>query len=172
MFAYGTLALMFVVWAIVFYAGSSLQSSAAHRADELKTARQQSNRTAFGDRLRVLAAETKAEREQLERIAGMEIISIVNMIENAGRAAGVPATVSDALPETPAIDLPAEKRLVPVAFVVKSSGSFVDIIHMVELLELLPLPSAVSQMELERDKDGTWIANIKVRVFTAASVSL
>jgi len=163
---------MIAGWAIVWYLAATILSGAGARAESLKNTAQQSNRAAFSERLRALGTETKSEREQLELFAKADVISIVRAIEDTGKTVGVAVEVSDAKPEGEGSELPGGARLVPVSFVVQARGGFQSLVHAAELLGSLALPSAISQLEYEKEKDGTWLMTARIRVLTTAPVSL
>ena len=114
----------------------------------------------------------------LERIARTDLLSIVEAIEMVGEdadvrvgilqiAAGDP--ISAASPDVPTIR--------PVNAVVEAQGAFGRLVHAAALLQALPFPSEVYQMQFERippeagGNAGGWRFVARIRVLTIADIS-
>jgi|SRR3989338_6655303 len=168
-------ALSLVAFGGAFYAGWYLLGEASVRAETTTSADQRTSRAAFTERLRALAADTKIEREKLEAIGHRDVISIVTLIESVGPAANVTLRVSDALPEGVGMELPDGSHLAPIVFVVSAEGGFAGLVKALGMLENLPLPAAVMQVELEKSGEGAtamWRLSTRIRVLTTSAISI
>lgn len=174
--AYALLAVAVLAWTGILYEGSQLKSEAALRAEMAASVEQVSEKRAYAARLAALAADTKEERARLERIVEADVVAIANAIEAVGKRASVRAQVSDALPESGAVDLPGGGKIQPIAFIVQADGSFSALMRLAALYEHLSLPSQIEQLDIERSgaadsKSSPWHMTIRIRVFTNAPVS-
>jgi len=158
-----------------FYAGWYLLGEATVRAEATTSTEQRSSRAAFTERLQALAADTKVERERLEAIGHNDVIAIVTRIESVGPAANVTLRVSDALPEGAGMELPDGSHLVPIVFLVSAEGGFAALEKALGMLENIPLPASVIQVELEKGGEGAaalWRLSARIRVLTTSAISI
>lgn len=174
--SYAALTLAIFAWTAVFYEGTQLTNEAADRAATAATVEQLAEKRAYAARLNALAADTKDERAQIERIVQTDVVTIANTIEAMGKSAGVSAQVSDALPENGGVDLPGGGKIQPIAFIVQASGSFQSLMRLASLYEHISLPSQVQQLDIEKSggadpKAPAWRMTIRIRVFTSATIS-
>ncbi len=110
-------------------------------------------------RLRATIQSTESERAQLESVIGVSIIQIAETIEAVGKQAGASSvTIGEATP----ISVPAP-NIGGVAVVLNAQGSFVSLMRFVTLLEVLPIPSLLDQVEIAKvDKDWRLVARLRV----------
>src|SRR3989338_7486354 len=81
--AWTTLAVACLSWGGVWYLTSALTEEAELRASATAEALQKADRAAYNQRLLSIANETSVERERLEAVAGLDIVSIVTTIERS-----------------------------------------------------------------------------------------
>ncbi len=90
------IALACVAWGGVFFSANLIRSTAIQRSNDTKDALTKANQTALNKRVQTLAESTKEKRDQLAAIAGSDVVAIIDIIDSAGRSAGLTAKVSDA----------------------------------------------------------------------------
>src|SRR3989344_3752427 len=164
-------------WAGAGYFAWTISARADARAERLAALEQESARHAAGLRLHALARETREARDALEGIARPGIIEMIESIEAAGRDAGISLEIGEAAfaPSDPAA------RTRTLAFTVEGGGTFSKVMHAAALLESLPLPSSVDDVQLEnlpagaaasgRSGAGSWRLVIRIRFLTTADIS-
>lgn len=128
-------------------------------------------------RIRALARETKLARTQLGEIAHKDIIEILESIEGVGRDAGIPITIGQAL----SASSDPESSLRTLSFVVEAEGTFVQVTRAIALLESLPIPSGVYELQLEqlpeseragKGRARLWRTVARIQVLTSADIPL
>lgn len=129
-------------------------------------------RQASALRTHALARDTKDVRAQLEAYAYLDVLSIVDTIESVKKDARVGIDIGQAL----SAGENATSLAHTVGFIVEARGSFSAITHAAALLQSLPIPSAVDQMQFERMQDAAgspnlWRLTARMRVFTTADIS-
>jgi len=170
-FSWFLLLLALLAFGAVVYEAGEIRIAATERASAASQAEQQLDRSAHSQRVSAIAADTKKERDQLDAFAHLDIVRSVQLLEGAGRGAGVNATVTSANAEGDSIDLPGGEQLQTVVFSVVGEGSFANVMHAVELYEHLPLASEVLQLDIERasgakEQKAAWRMTIRIRVLT------
>ena len=135
--------------AAAVYFASVINDTSAERAQSASNADTRAVRQETALRTQALAKDTESERSQLASIAQQDPLSLVDTIESVGTAVGVTIQLSNAQPDSDPSDLLAQ-GVRPVEFIVDSEGSFPALMHASELLESLPMPSFVSQMQIIR----------------------
>jgi hypothetical protein len=169
-YAWILLALALALWGGVAYAAGAVSKRAEARGAEIIAAARELESAAETQRLKNLVETTQASREEVQRVAGSDIVSIADTIELAGRRAGVTVQVDDAIADTSPIALAGAAK--PLVFVVRTEGTFSQVMHATRLFERLPLPSSVQQVEFERSiADNTWRMAARIQVFTSAVVT-
>lgn len=163
-------------WTAVWYAGNQILEDAAARASTASSAQTQSDRAAYTRRVASLVSETRSERDVLEKVSGMNIVSIVTLIESVGARTGISVKVNNAQPQGGAVSLPGGS-LSKFVFAIEADGSFAQIMRTVQSLEDLPLPSSVEQLEIMKNNssgsgnDRGWHLNARISVFTTSAGS-
>ena len=175
-------ALTFVALCLLALFAWNILGSASDRADATAQAQQASADQESLLRLHSLAIDTKDERAQLDALTHTDVVSIVNMIEAAGKSAGVNVQVSDALPvATPkAVSDKSTPPLQAVDFVLAAQGKFSALIGAIQLIENLPVPSSINQLDIALTLDvqgastsgGPWHMSVRLRVLTSSDMSL
>ena len=116
-------------------------------------------------RLRATVQGTEAERTAIEGLVAISILQAVEVVEQAGRAAGIPnAVVGEASPLGSDANGPSA-----VSIVVNGSGPFQSLVRGVNLLETLPIPASLEQFSLEKAESGGWRLTARLRVLTSST---
>src|SRR3989338_8427821 len=124
------------------------------------------------------ALETSNARAQIEAVAGADVVSIVDTINAVGADAGVRIQIGQALS---APGTKGDTLLRTVSFIVEVEGGFASVMQAASLLQTLPIPSAVDQLDFGYVPDisgastsGTrapWRLGAHMRFFTTADTS-
>jgi|SRR3989344_995946 len=176
--SWGALVASLLAWGCVAWFALIIADVGAARASSQNSAQQTSAKQTASLRTHSLAIETSGARAQLEAIAGMDIVSIVDTINAVGKDAGVHIQIGQAL------STPGDKGGSPVravSFIVGAEGDFASVMQAASLLATLPIPSVVDQLDFEhiRDLSGAaasgkkapWRLNAHVRFLTTADTS-
>ena len=166
--AWTTLAAACLSWGGVWYLTSALTEEAELRASATAEALQKADRAAYNQRLLSIANETSVERERLDAVAGLDIVSIVTAIEEAGTAAGVAVEISNASPGD-TIDLAGGASLSTYRLVAGGQGTFAELMRVAALLEQLPLISEVETLEFQYLSDSgssSWRITARLKVLS------
>ena len=172
------LAFALIAWGAVGYFAWSVSGAEAARVSRQTALAEEAAKFESDLRMHAIARETREERAALEKIARTDLLSIVEAIEMVGEdadvrvgilqiAAGDP--ISAASPDVPTIR--------PVNAVVEAQGAFGRLVHAAALLQVLPFPSEVYQMQFERippeagGSAGGWRFVARIRVLTTADIS-
>jgi hypothetical protein len=129
--------------------------------------------------LKSLVSDTADERSELDSIAAVDPSSLADGIMTAGKSAGITIDITDANSESS----PSIGSLEPTSafsFVASASGSFASVMYATELLETLPVPSSIGQIEFTASADSSgasstkasWQMNAQLQVLTASSTAL
>lgn len=160
------------VWAGVGLFAWTVTNAAAERAERMASLKQEEAERASAFRVHTLARETQEERNALNMLAQQDIISIIESIERVGTTARVSLEIGQALAER---ENTSESGIRSVNVVVDATGSFSAVMHALALLETLPLPSEITQTQLERlpgeSGKGGWRAVVHITVFTTVDIS-
>jgi hypothetical protein len=143
-----------------------VESERTDYAEALSRSEEEATRGESAARLRASVESTEAERAALESILNISILRAVEVIEQAGRAAGASdVRIGEATPVSG-----ASEKLAAVSVVVNASGSFTTIMRAIALFETLPIPATLEQFELEKiDQTNTWKLTARLRVLLAST---
>ncbi len=172
------LALAVASWAGVAYAAHTITSTAIKRSNDTKLAQTKANQAALNQKVEALADSTKEKRDQLAALAGADVVSIIDVIDAAGKTAGIDAKVSDASVAGSQQLGKNGDTLRGVAFNVQGTGTFTQIMHAAQLYERLPLLSSIDQFDIEKvpvsdpKQANLWHITARIRVQTLISVSI
>jgi len=176
-FSWIALALALALWAGVGYFAWAISEEQSAHVSRLSEAEQASVRQEAQLRLHALARETKDARTKLEETARRDVVEILEAVERVGRDAGVPVEIGEALSGSGS-DLSSSVH--SVAFVVKAEGTFTKITHTAALLESLPVPSFLDELQLEqlpssgsgKSKASSWRLVARMHFLTTADIPL
>lgn len=160
------------LWAGVGYFAWMITAAAEEHSSKIASMEQEELESATALRLHALARDTKDERAKLEQISGADILEILDTIEALARDTGVPIQTG-----APSISSNEASPVRVASFIVEAQGTFTQVAQAVALLESLPVPSALDELQLERtpDREGSkparnWRVVTQVRIFTTADI--
>jgi hypothetical protein len=165
-------------WAGVGYAAHVIKATAIKRANDTKLAQTKANQAVLNQKVEALAESTKEKRDQLSAIAGADVVSIIDVIDAAGKTAGIEARVSDASVAGQQQLGKTGDTLRGVAFNVQGTGTFVQVMHAAELYEKLPILSSIDSIDIEKVQGSDpktanlWHISARIRVQTLITVSI
>lgn len=161
-------------WAAVGFFAWTIENAAKARAEGETIIQQEEIERVSASRLRVVARETEEGRAELDSLANLDVISIIEAIEAVGNAARVSIEIGQALADSAQT---AERATRSVNVVVEAQGSFANLVHAASLLYSLPIPSEVTEIQIERlpsdvgGKSAGWRFVAYVRVLTTVEIS-
>lgn len=144
--AYGVFALTCIAWGFVFWIGWRVWNAEDVIALQASNVEQVAAREASLMRLRSFVRETRLEREELRKRAANDIIQAVQVIEGAGKTAGILFEIGDAVSEEDNV----KANIRTISLTVKARDTFARLTHAIALLETLPIPSKLFQFQLEK----------------------
>ena len=157
-------------WRLITIAGE-------HAADEARV-RQSAADATYAARLNALANDTRADRDTLNVLTKVDIVSIVDMLDSTGKSAGVDVQVSDVTPDTAHPPSKTEPLIQSVSFTLQAHGKFSALMRLLALLESLPLPSVMQGLDMSRDPSAQagapsmqWHMHARIQVYTSADIS-
>jgi hypothetical protein len=170
--AYGLFIIALITWGSVYVAASRIRENAVALSASASNAQAQADRIAYQKRLSAIARDTEEERAALDALLAPDIVSMVKMIESAGKPLRLTVTVNDAQ-ASGAVDLPGGAPLRTVTFLVESQGPYASLMRLETLFENLPLASTVDELELQslQDQATPWHLTARIRVYTTAAIS-
>ncbi len=167
-------------WAGVIFFVIYVLHLKADRVAYLGSVDQSTAKQSAAARTHVFARDTTEERASLEKSTNVDVLSVVNLIESVGVAAGVKVQVSDVQNESTIPGKNGAPAFNAIGLGIQAQGSFSSLMRVAEMLESLPLPSSIEQLDIGRAQlgadpasDGTvpWQLNVRVKLLTTASVS-
>lgn len=163
-----------VAWVgVAFFAWTIMQHESEYAARR-EAAQQAVVREDARVRARALAQDTESARTHLEELLNVDVVSAVDVIETAGKAAKVAMELGGAESETN-FSQPQSGIVKAVGFGVSGQGTFPSLMHAIELFETLPLPSTLERFDLQYTPGGgktpSWHLDARVRVLTTAQIS-
>lgn len=177
-FAWFALAACIGAWTGVWFLNSAIADAAAARENERVTADQRLTRDAALARAQALIDDTAEERARLSQLVSVDVVAAANTIESIGSASGATVKVVSANPETLPSTNASVAPLHAIGLVVSADGSFAAVMHAAALLETLPFPAVIEQLDLTLiPDDGTakkqphWRLSERVRLLTTAVIS-
>lgn len=122
---------------------------------------------------------TTASRVQLDSLMTVDPASLADTLTAAGKSAGVAIKISDALSES-AVTTSGKPASSAFGFVAMSQGSFAAVMYAAHILETLPIPSVIREIQLVRSVNTVgaptntliWKMNAHIRVLTVPTPSL
>ncbi len=158
-----------VLWAIAIYIVQSIEQQKNNYAVLVSEIEKEAQLMAQATRLHGLMNDTKNPRTALKGFVSADVIGLVDAVDAVGKTIGVDLRISNVQPE-------AQKKgaqpgaPIPVNFVVQASGSFAQMARLVELLNTLPIPGTIQQLEFTHPGQN-WNLTARIRVLTASEIS-
>ncbi len=171
------------VWAGVMIFAFSIGSVAQSAVALSGSAQTASDQQLAALKMHTLAQAIAPARTELNIILQTDPLTLADLITQVGPDAGVALRVSDASPETLPVSsvttAPSSAgvhKLTALNFVVEADGGFAGLIRAATLLETLPVPSTIRQLDLVRtEAQGStrspWQMDVRVQVLTTSQIS-
>lgn len=167
-----------VAWVGVGFFAVTIQAAAASDSLHMKELSSSSIQTSRISSLQKLVSETADDRATLNTIALVNPASLADTITNAGSSAGVAIDISDANSANgPSINgAPAAHAF---SFIASATGSFASVMYAMTLLQSLPVPSSIQQIQLisapttagAAAVKPSWQMDAQINVVTASDIS-
>lgn len=163
--AWSMMFLALLLWAGFGALVLQLGNERAAYAAGLEQMKQDALRGESAARLRASVQGTEAERAALESLIQVTILQAVEVIEQAGEAAGAGSVeIGEANPTT------APDGFSAVTVVVNATGSFAAMMRAVSLFEVLPIPAKLQQFEMMRDEQSNaWRLTARLHILQGPS---
>lgn len=161
-----------LLWGAVIYAYMDVENRKREHFGIVSGAQEQARRDMVSSRLRSFMAETQRDRQTMEAIASTDILSVVAMIEESGKAAGVEVEISSASPER---SKGLSEFVSAVVIMMRVQGTYSSTAYFLSLISTLPVPLYISQLDLVREENATkqvlWKSSIRASVITTSKIS-
>ena len=170
---WGTCAAALALWGGVALFTLSIDARQTAVAAALRTGEQDAAQRTSANAAIALAAATAGERATLEEVVNRDILTLSDLVGQAGQDAGVSLTIVSVTPG-PGPKLAKGSLVHPssVIFSVTASGSFAQLLTAETLLEDLPVASTVESVQFSRgDAAGVWNMNMTIGIITGSSIS-
>jgi hypothetical protein len=185
--AWAALLLALVAWGVVGLFAYQISTAQADRAALAQKSGLQSSQTSQSIQLHAFVEKTATARAELDALSIVDPASLASTLSTAGKSAGVAITISNAL----SLNSPAVGSAAPAqafGFIASAQGSFASVMYAARLLEALPLPSQMQEIQFTRPSStsgapigaaaaaagsaaGLWQMSAQVKVVTASSIS-
>jgi hypothetical protein len=169
LFSWIALAISIGLLACAVYGASMIREEAALHAERAAGQEQLADRSIRAERMSAILLDTVEERAQLESLARLDVVALVELLEATARSAGIEATVASADAQE-GTELPGGEQLQPIAVAINGSGSYAALMHAIELYEHLPLAIQIDQIDMARDQssttEGAWSLALRLRILT------
>jgi hypothetical protein len=172
------LCLALLAWVGVWFFAQAIAQDESDRAAAVAAAQESSAQTDSSVRMHALTQDTAQERAQLDALLNVDVVSAANMIEAAGTAAGAAVTLGDAVPENAPTSAPGGSAIQAVGFIVDAQGTFPALMRAAELFETLPIPSTLTQLDIQQvpnpagaGASNQWHMSAYIRVLTTSNIS-
>lgn len=158
----------------VGYFAWTISAKKAARATSVLESAEESVKQAALIKLHALVRDTRDERARLESIARTDINTVLDTIETVGRDTNTKIEIGQAASgAAPTLEAPLQAT----TFTISANGSFAKLSQVVALLEVLPIPSLIEEMQLERiesadPKAPPWRLVMRIRIFTTTELSV
>src|SRR3989338_4882635 len=164
--------LALAAWGFVGYFAWTIAGDEDKRVADGREAQLVAIQNAQAIRTHALALDTATDGAKLKNLLDLDVVSVSNMIEEAGRSAGVKVKLGNAQPERGATSDGLTIRA--VGFIVTADGKFSELLRAARLFEALPIPSSVTRLDIERapasfgGAPSAWHLNAYIRVLTTS----
>lgn len=162
----------FALWAGVGYFAWTIADAAEEHRAIIASMEQEELEHATALRLHALARETKDMRTRLEQISNSDLVEILDTIEALARDTRIPIGIGQA----PSIVSTESSPIRIASFVIEAQGTFSQVVQVIALLETLPIPSTLDELQLEQQAGAegksakSWHLVAQMRFFTTADI--
>ena len=173
--AISVVVLALAAWGLVGYFAWTITRDEDKRVMDGREAQLVAIQNAQAIRTHALALDTATDGAKLKNLLDLDVVSVSNMIEEAGRSAGVKVKLGNAQPERGATSDGLTIRA--VGFIITADGKFSELLRAARLFEALPIPSSVTRLDIERapasfgGAPSAWHLNAYIRVLTTSDIS-
>ena len=166
--------LAIVAWAGVVLFAFSIQTQESDHTTHVQAAQAQTSQDSKLSYVHALVTESAGDRSELDSLVNVDPATLADLVNTAGKSSGAAIQISDAssdnAPSTGAAGTQA------FGFIAGSAGSFATVMYAAQLLETLPVPSSIQEIQLVHVTNpstpgATWQMNAQVRVITASAIS-
>lgn len=176
--ALSLIALSLLAWAGVWFEYQTIDAMRVAHVQALSKMQGTAAREAARSRMRALTLETAADRAILSTSIRVDVIEAAKSIESVGVAAHTDLKVTSVAKQAGSVPAAAAAHpLHAIDYSVEATGSFAAIMKTAQLLDALPLPSAVTQSDMAlipSDPSGksgpVWRLTARVRLLTDAEL--
>ena len=175
--AWSTLILALIAWGGVGFFAWTISGEEGGRVSRLTASQHSMSDAANAARAHALAQDTAEARGALTGLLNVDVVSVADTVESAGRGIGVQTKVASVLPEA-APPSSGGPPVHAVGFVVTADGKFSSLMRAVQLFETLPIPSQVERLDISQTPNSgdastpdSWHINIYIRVLTTSAIS-
>lgn len=173
--AWLALVLAVLAWLGVGLFASTILAEQGNRAADVQQLQDSSSQASQALDLHALVSDTASARTALTGLVTVDPASLAQAIDTAGTSAGIPIEISDASSgSAPAVSGGTATQA--FAFTAASQGSFAAVMRAAQILETLPVPSSIQEIQIIRSPDaagttGLWQMSAQVQALTASTVS-
>ena len=148
------------------------------RDADAHSSQQQSQQSVQASYLHGIVLNSVEQRAQLDTLTAIDPTSLAEMINTAGTSAGVSLAISNASAEN--VSSVGGKTIAQgFSFLTTSQGSFASVMYAAALLESLPIPSVVQEINFTHTEampgatgnKAAWQMNAQVQILSASNVS-
>jgi hypothetical protein len=166
-----------IAWALVGFFAWMVAEQSSTRASDQSSANAQAVQQAESAEIESLAGDTKDERMQLQSLANVDVVTIVDAIDQVGTDANVQISIGQAVPDQSSDSDTSSGGTPPlhaVSFVVQGEGTFANLFKAITLFQSLPVPSTLEEVDLERSAGGPsvppWQLMAHIQAYTSANI--
>ncbi len=158
--AWISLALAVLAWAGLGFFAWTIQQDQESRAGALSFVQASASKQAGAIRDHALISDTVQERQRLAQLGRPDVLSVADLIDTAGKAAGVDIHLGGASP----------KGTSAIAFTLDADAKFPNLMRAISLLGTLPVSSSITRLDIERvptlegQTSGLWHMSAEISV--------
>lgn len=167
-FALMTLAAALLAWGVVGYGIYFVYTERGRVEAAVEIAAQAHIKGMTAGRVHGQLRESKGARQELESLLARDIVALLDVIETAGKRAGVAFEIGAATPVEG-----IQEPLQAVSVAVSAEGSFEKLAQAASYIESLPGPILLQSLELVRTSDSgskiPWRLSARLNLYTTSS---
>lgn len=164
-----------IAWVGVFFFAQSIHHRQDNTTKAIREYMQAHTSVESSNQMRALISATESTRTQIDEVLTIDILSLVEMVENAGTDAGVAVRVSNATPDVaPFKNNATQKSISSIRFSIEGQGTFGKLFAALALLENLPIPARIEEVTFLRQGENVntpWTLQVRMRILTALPIS-
>jgi hypothetical protein len=120
---------------------------------------------------------SSAEASQANAALAVDPVAFATLVQSVAAASGASVQISDALPENISTGATGNATtLYAFAFAVQVDGSFSSVMRALQLLQTLPAPSSIEEVDLalspgSGSQAASWQMNVRIHLVTTDNIS-